>query len=343
MERYIEMGGMYIIGGEKHFGRKVYVQPNRIAEIRKKFNNTDVYSTLFTYDNSNQEESNLFGPLYLDLDMKFDNEEEYKKLKFDLNLIITSLWEDYKIPKEYINLYFSGNKGFHIIISPTVFNIKADKKLNMYYKAIAEDLNKSTINKIIDTRIYDCKRLIRLPNSINAKSGLYKVPITYKDAITFTFEEMKEYASEKRNLKLNIGKYVKQAEEKLNNFKQEIEAIDKKRREKRKMNVDISEVKLSPCISNILINGAMEGQRNNTAVILASSLFQAGVCYEQTEQILIEWNDATNVPSLNSNELIATIKSAHQMYLKDKFYGCSAINDMGLCLESECNIYNKRR
>lgn len=343
MERYIEMGGMYNINGGNYFGRKIYVQPTEITNVRNKFNNTDVYSTLFTYDNDSQEESNLFGPLYLDLDMKFDNEEEYKKLKFDLNLIITSLETDYGIPKEYINIYFSGNKGFHIIVSPTVFNIKADKKLNMYYKAIAEDLNKSTINKVIDTRIYDCKRLIRLPNSINAKSGLYKVPITYKDAITFTFEEIQVYASEKRNIRLNIGKYVKKAEEKLNYFKKNIELIEQKKREKRKMNVDISEVRLAPCIAKVLVDGAVEGQRNNTAVILASSLFQAGVCYDQVEQILIEWNDATNVPSLNTNELISTIKSAHQMYLRDKYYGCSAINDMGLCLGSECNIYNKRR
>lgn len=343
MERYIEMGGVYNINNNKYFGRKIYVHPKEITNVRNKFNNIDVYSTLFTYDNENQENSNLYGPLYLDLDMKFENEEDYNKLKFDLNLIITSLETDYGITKENLNLYFSGNKGFHIIIAPTVFNIKADKNLNVYYKSIAEDLNKSTINKVIDTRIYDCKRLIRLPNSINAKSGLYKVPISYKDAINFSFEEIKQYASETKNLKLNIGKHVKKAEERFMFFKNTIEAMEQKKREKRKINVDISEVKLAPCITNILLNGAIEGQRNNTAVILSSSLFQAGVSYEQVEDIVIEWNEATNVPSLNTNELIATIKSAHQMYLSDKYYGCSAIKDMDLCLEEECNIFNKRR
>ena len=343
MERYIEMGGMYTINGNKYFGRKIYVSPAKITSVRDKFNNTDVYSTLFTYDNEKQEDSNLFGPLYLDLDMNFDCEEDYKKLKFDLNLIITSLESDFGITKDCINIYFSGNKGFHIIIAPTVFNIKADNKLNVYYKAIAEQLNKSTIYKIIDTRIYDCKRLIRLPNSINAKSGLYKVPITFEDAINFSYEEIQVYASTKRNIKMNKGFYIPKAEEKINEIISSIKNEEQKKKQRRELNVDISEVTLAPCMNKVLLEGAIEGQRNNTAIILASSLFQAGVCYDQVEQLMVEWNEATNVPSLSYREIITTVKSAQQMYLRDKYYGCSAINDMGLCIGNECKIFNRRR
>ena len=43
---YIEMGGMYNIKGQRVFGRKIFIDPDNISEVRKKFNNTDVYAFL---------------------------------------------------------------------------------------------------------------------------------------------------------------------------------------------------------------------------------------------------------------------------------------------------------
>ena len=69
---YIEMGGMYNINGQKIFGRKIYVEPNKISEIRKKFNNLDVYATILSYNKEVQNDSDLYGPMYLDLDLNIE-------------------------------------------------------------------------------------------------------------------------------------------------------------------------------------------------------------------------------------------------------------------------------
>ena len=80
---YIEMGGMYNIKGQKIFGRKIYIEPNKISEIRKKFNNTDVYSNVpkITMNNINK-----VGKTRFILDKKY----EFKKVEFVIRMLHNS-------------------------------------------------------------------------------------------------------------------------------------------------------------------------------------------------------------------------------------------------------------
>lgn len=339
--RYIEVGGVY--KDINTFGRGVFITPRQVNSIRNRFNNTDVYCTVYSYEeNKSQDESNLLGPFYLDLDMQFKNDIEYRRLIRDLRIIVTSLKEDYGIEKEYINFFFTGKKGFHIILNPILFGIKPCKKLNIYYKEIAKDLNSKTVHKVIDTQIYDNKRLFRLTNSINSKSGLYKVPISYEDICKFSYEEIKEYASSPKKIEVNMNaKKIDKAFNKFNEIQKRIELEEELKNTRiYDKTIDISEVKLSKCILSIINNGADEGQRNNTAVILASAFFQQGVNYEQTMQLMNEWNELKNVPSLSYNELEKTVTSAFNMIKSGKAYGCTSIRNLGLCIEN-CKLNNR--
>lgn len=333
--RYIEIGGVY--KDINSFGRGLYIDPIEVDSIRNRFNNTDVYCTVYSYEeNKIQDESNLFGPFYLDLDMDFKNDIEYKRLIRDLKIIVTSLHMDYGIDKEFINFFFTGKKGFHLIINPLLFGIKPCNKLNVYYKEIAKDLNNKTVHKVVDTRIYDNKRLFRLPNSINSKSGLYKVPISYEDLCKLSYEEIKKYASSPKviNINNNITK-IEKAYNKFNEIKKRIEFEEEiKNTRVFDKQIDISEIKLPKCMINVINNGSNKGQRNNTAVILASAFFQRGVNFEQTMQLINEWNELKNVPSLPYKELETTVLSAYSMAQVGKGYGCTSIKDLGLCTEN---------
>lgn len=341
--RIIEIGGVYNINGSKHFGRKKFIPLNEVESVKKKFNNTDVYSTVFTYDSEDQNASTLYGPMYLDLDMEFNSEEEYRRLKTDLVLIVNSLINKYKIPKERMMFYFTGKKGFHILIPQTVFGLPLIKDTNVYYKIIAQDLQKSTVHNPIDIRIYDNKRLFRLPNTINSKSGLYKVPITFEQAAGFSYEEMKEYASSPKSYAEKIDtSLIKEAavvfQKIMTDYKTEYENRRRKRIEKK---VDVSKVKLAKCINRIILEGVNEGSRNNTAVILASALFQKGIIEEQVIDIVLQWNESMVSPPIEHGELMNTINSARNMVDCGRGYGCSSIADLGFC-SNECKFSKGR-
>lgn len=336
---YFEMGGVYNIKGENVFGRKIFVTPDKIPEIRNRFNNTDVYSTIFCYDNDNQKDSNLYGPMYLDLDYNIESEDDFTKLKEEVVSIVIYLEQNYGIPKSYIKFYFTGKKGFHLIISPVVFGIQPDNKLNVYYKEIAKELNLVTKTGLIDTKIYDNKRLLRMPNSINAKTGLYKVPITFENILKFSFKDMKEYAS---SPKPNIEVNAKPCEKAINKYKGIKEQINKPKEKKFKQPikvVDLKEISFPECIVEILNTGACEGNRNNTTIILASAFFQKGASYQDTLDIVSEWNERLNEPSLSDAEISTTVASAYQQVQNGRRYGCTAIRDCDLCVGKKCKIY----
>lgn len=93
----------------------------------------------------------------------------------------------YNIHPDDLDCYFSGNKGFHISI------FLKDKKLS------PEQVKQSTLQiagdlKTFDTTIWDTNQIIRMPNTKNPKSGLFKIPLHISDIETKSVTQIKELA-----------------------------------------------------------------------------------------------------------------------------------------------------
>jgi hypothetical protein len=94
--------------------------------------------------------------------------------------LIKRLVSEYFVNTEDLLYYFSGNKGFHVGIPGKMMGIKSPQSgMGDRCKRVAVELTNDIEN--IDYKIYDDGRLFRLVNSINDKSGLYKIPITYEE------------------------------------------------------------------------------------------------------------------------------------------------------------------
>ena len=187
---FIEMGGV----------KNGYFTRNHFIDIKNLKNNLnqydgDIYSTIYRYDSKDQNTANFIAPLYLDLDID-DIEHNFMKIKQDLLLVMRKLKTTFNLTDKDIEIYFSGSKGFHILIHYNIFGFEPSRDINKQFKKIAIELKTYTINKSIDTKIYDNKRLLRVPNTINYKTGLYKVPISFdKIKVMNSYEEIKTYAS----------------------------------------------------------------------------------------------------------------------------------------------------
>lgn len=336
-EWYVEGGGKYIIDNKQIFGRNIYVSTDEVYQIRNRFKNTDCFTTVFMYKGP-QQESVLYGPLYIDMDYEIKDEASYKQLKMDYKLVISYIVSELKVPIEYIKIYFSGNKGFHILIPPEVLDIKPDKNLNNYYKTIAKKLKDYTSFKTVDTRIYDNRRLFRLNNSINSSTGLYKVPVTDSFVRSSSLESMKEYALEPKGLLYPKVKTNIKAKEKFKEIIKEYEEstnYSPKSSSKSKMK---GNKKLLPCMQAILLRGVSKGNRNNVTMMLSSSMFQSGFSLDEVVDILHDWNIEKNDPNLSDSELMTTIRSAYKACESKRYYGCSSIKDMGLCVPDNCKL-----
>ena len=93
---------------------------------------------------------------------------------------------------------FSGNRGYHTAIPAAAFGgWLPSEALAPNLKALALRLGEGLVD--IDPKVYDRSRLWRLPNSINSKSGLYKIPLTRAEAFG-AVSEIRGMAAEPRQL-----------------------------------------------------------------------------------------------------------------------------------------------
>lgn len=333
--KYIELGGK--INGV--FKRNILIESSKKEETLNKYDFTDTYSTIYSYDNKNQDLANVIAPLYIDLDIN-DLEKDYDKLRKDVLLLIRKLKTVFHLQDDNIQIFFSGSKGYHLIIPYQVFGIQPSRDLNDKYKLIATELKSYTITKSIDTRIYDSKRLFREPNTINTKTGLYKVYMTLDQVRNYTYEELIQRASSKQDIgEVNIEYNIK-SDEAFNRMINELKERQKKTINHKVARQMLQNKELLPCVKYILQNGAQKGGRNNTAMALASALFQRNEDKEYVEEIMDTWNKTKLDEPLPERELELTVRSAYNNVNDGRRYGCGAFIDMGICVKG-CPIRRK--
>lgn len=99
------------------------------------------------------------------------------------------LVETYDVPEEDISCYFSGSKGYHIIVALQMEITPAQFKKAVM--TIGGDLK-------IDPTVTHANCLIRLEHTVNQKSGLYKIPLSVNELVELPIEEIKELAKTPR-------------------------------------------------------------------------------------------------------------------------------------------------
>lgn len=333
--KYIELGGK--INGV--FRRNILIDALKKEETLKKYDFTDTYSTVYSYDNKNQDLANIVAPMYIDLDIN-DLEKDYDKLRKDVLLLIRRLKTMFHLQDDNMQIFFSGSKGYHIIIPYEVFGIEPSKDLNDRYKLIATELKSYTITKSIDTKIYDSKRLFREPNTINTKTGLYKVYMTIDQVREFSYDDLIKRASAVQEIGQVNKEYNAKSDVAFNQMINDLKERQKKTINHKVARQMLQNKELLPCVKYILQNGAQKGGRNNTAMALASALFQRNENKEYVEQIMDTWNRTKLDEPLPEKELELTVRSAYNNVNDGRRYGCGAFIDMGICVKG-CPIRRK--
>ena len=313
-----------------------------IQEFLEKHNRTDVYYTIYAYYGEDKNTCPILAPLYFDFDDDHV-EENYEEERSEVLRTVGLLKQWFKVPEEMVEIYFSGHKGFHVIVPSVIFGLSADEHLNEKLKLVMQRVRQNLSSERIDRRIYDRKRLFRIPNTINSKSGLYKIPLNIDWLRRASFQDICKLATRPQLMFKPAPKLIPEAKKAFEEWlKTQSAATNKTTKKAGEYKIPDKEQELLPCVKAILQNGASEGQRNNTTVALASSLLQSGRKFETVEKVLTEWNEY-NDPPLAPVELHTTLMSAYSMLQNGKRYGCGAFRDLGLCLGTECSVLGSNR
>ena len=319
--------------------------------------NFNCFATVQRFANKAKVKGEAFiAPLFFDLDNEADpslsKDEAVKLVDFfikELDVIESDVW-----------LYFSGSKGFHILISSQALGITPRNDLHKLYKHIAgylkyrlgtttikgeteaTDLKVVTPLVSIDPVVYTEKRMLRLNNSVHSKTKLYKTELTVAELKTLTMDEIKKLAEQPRRgvgfthearvaavgVRKEANKFIL---DKLAEYEQAA-ATSTQRYEKEEHIF----IKGQPpvCVQDILNTGwKKEGDRNQATVQLACYFKAAGNTKEEALKALEEWvtkhTSATGGYSVqqriaNTRSVVEAVYSNENEYK----FGCAFIRSL---------------
>ncbi|MCL4510018.1 MAG: primase C-terminal domain-containing protein [Bacteroidetes bacterium] len=232
--------------------------------------------------------------------------ENLSAVKAEVEKFIGYLTETYEIPLDYFRLSFSGNKGFHVVIPIEAF--VSDPKPSIHFaqivKAIAGEMSQGF--SFVDSSIYESKRLLRVLNTVNLKSGLHKIPLTFSELQSLTVDEIKELAKEPREIEALATSEISPVESLSALWAKWYSHDFRERKKTERHDSDIFQ----------LLRGAEQGSRNDAAIKLAGTYLAAGLNESLTLATLEAWNKQNN-PPLPQGELEGVVHGAFQRYKKE--------------------------
>ena len=267
----------------------------------------------------------------IDID-KGSNSDTYTKEKL---LKFLDKLEEIGLDDQAYQIYFSGT-GFHIFIDNSAFDFQPSTYLP---EQVSQTLY--NIGLIDDSSIIRGNQLIRLENSLNEKSNLYKIPLSIEEVRTLSLDQIRELA---RSQRLDFVVEEKNGRGILEKFvvpSFEFDSGDKIIPSSWKKGGRVDEGKFDNryaiCIQKLYELGPREGSRNNTVMRIASHCKRQGMPEDFTIAGLLFWNSKTN-QSLDDRVIIDKV---HQVYNKPYRYGCNDIIMKEFC-NPNCLFYKHK-
>lgn len=211
----------------------------------------------------------------------------------------------------HCEVYFSGNKGFHVLVPSCQFGFAPTSDEGIL-RRMAESL--ASRFKTFDTSIYNKTRVFRLPNSINLKGNLYKIalPNLTEVDVDFILAMAKEpsefkYPSPDQYSKVPLlCRLYEQCKNKVNR------------------SIQVVEPKESYHDFGLIKEAIMPGKRNETLYKMSRDLARHGI-YERDALIILKWWNNSLPHPMTPEEVERTIRSAYtkgvnQLVISDNIF-----------------------
>lgn len=296
--------------GQNIFSRNDFKEVNEYnigQHIRSYIQNNKgwgLYSTAFQYSTSDPHTADLRGDFFLD----FDDDDDISNAQEDALKIIQhlTLSPNYKIPSNMMRVFFSGSKGVHVMVPYECFGFEWHPHLEKIYRIMAEELLEFTPNKTLDMKVYERRRLLRLPRSQHPKTGCYKVPMELKNLLVKNEQDIYKLSKDQ-----NYGSWIKYREPKrIAEASRYFEKCDQKfaSRFKNKFSNRSEEQTLDfdpPAYLELIKQGPVKGKRNLVASMLVTFWRRRGKTEQEAWDALVDWNNG----SMDDWELKTLFKS----------------------------------
>jgi hypothetical protein len=232
----------------------------------------------------------------------------------------------WKIDDSALQVYFSGAKGFHLLLDTRIFGrVVAARNLPMIFDALRRHFAlelPEPLRTTVDLTIKDRVRLLRLPNTIHEKTKLYKICLSPAELEGISPQRLREMARAPKPLTMTDETgLVSHGVVRENPLA--VEMLQRVRRQSAKFTrkpfvyrfrrpADLSRPDFLCAGAQKIWESHIEpGERNNCAIRLASEFRLLGLTRDEAESKLLEWNERNQI-DLSPDELRSVTHSAFQ-------------------------------
>jgi hypothetical protein len=261
-----------------------------------------------------------FLPLDLDAHPPVATLDEALAVARQVHGVLTERWQ---VPPEAVHTYFSGAKGFHLLVDTRVFGRVApaadlQRVFTQLRLGVLRELP-SEARPLFDLAIGDAVRLLRLPNTRHAASGLFKVPLSADELRHGTMAAIRALARAPRSLP-RVGAGGLEPLEDVAAVPALVEEFRRARRALARARGP-HPYRLGPpprnaedalCAARLAIwrGDVPPGGRNNAAIRLASAFRIGGFSRTETHELLRQWAACQSQP-LADAEIASVVDSAY--------------------------------
>lgn len=248
------------------------------------------------------------------------------------------------IKENNIQVSFSGNKGFHVVVDGRVFGLKPSpdlhKQVEFVHNYMRKELKLKTLCGATGNR-----KMLRVQNTINKKSGLYKITIPI-EMINGDMDDIVELAKKPKKKEKNDAPVFSQiAHDWFYNILKDYKEV--RYTPNKKLNLP---KEMPPCIKDLTDNSIqVEGSRNKATMLLASYYKDMGLTEDTTCDIINEWNK--KIPDkltstkngqrhLSSQSAVKTIFNSGQYHFSCKF---SRSMPWRLECDKSCKLFKEKK
>ena len=267
-------------------------------------NTLDSCSTFFTYPQNLRTCKGYVGSYCAEFfPIDIDNDDLELALEHTRKILLM-LENTLDLNLNNLDCYFSGHKGFHINIPAECFGgFEPSAKLNDIFIRMYERLELES-----DKKVYKRNGLLRLPNTLNTKSGKFKIPLRANEIESLEIEDILFAANEPRFLLEKDYSKIEENDNLLSLYAECKEAI--KKEPKKTLKQPKNSIVL-PTVNKVKANGVIKGIRNEALFELALQWRALGFNEEKAKKEAIRFNSKCNPPSKDYNQISNTVKSAY--------------------------------
>jgi hypothetical protein len=273
------------------------------------------------------------GILYMPDEFILDVDGANPKQAKDKTIALTIELDDLCVPYQ---IYFSGT-GFHLGIPGNAFRWKPCPDLHLKVK---DELKARGIYEYADPSVSDKTRIIRIVNTLNSKSKLWKIPLTHSE-LHGTIEEIQKLASKKcHTFKWNTA--VRD-----NDCDPVFDVLERKNKASDKVFESVSLGKNPdpvwyPCIQTMM-EGTAQGSRHQIALRVGA--FLRWRYPEHIVRLVMEdWRQRVDIGTspFTKSEMDKIVTDCYEGHNGNGYnYGCSDIHMDKHC-QSTCRLYKSK-